>query len=161
MRIFIAGATGALGRQLVPRLAARGHEITGMTRSESKRELIRDLGGQPVVGDALDPESVAEAVAAAEPEVVVHQLTAIPQALDLRHFARDFAETNRLRTEGTDHLLAAAGPSARIASSRRATPPPSTPARGGLSRPRTTLSTRTRPSRCERRWTPSSISKAP
>jgi nucleoside-diphosphate-sugar epimerase len=107
MKIFLAGATGALGRQLLPRLIERGHEVTGMTRSESKQQLIRELGGRPVVGDALDPESVAGAVAAAEPEVIVHQLTAIPHALDLRHFARDFAQTNRLRTEGTDHLLAA------------------------------------------------------
>jgi nucleoside-diphosphate-sugar epimerase len=106
MKIFLAGATGALGRQLLPRLVERGHEVTGMTRSESKQQLIRDLGGRPVVGDALDPESVAQAVAAAEPEAIVHQLTAIPHAVDLRHFARDFAQTNRLRTEGTDHLLA-------------------------------------------------------
>ena len=107
MKIFLAGATGALGRQLLPRLVERGHEVTGMTRSESKQQLVRDLGGRPVVADALDPESVAQAVAAAEPEAIVHQLTAIPHALDMRHFARDFAQTNRLRTEGTDHLLAA------------------------------------------------------
>src|SRR5688572_27550884 len=107
MRIFLAGATGALGRQLLPRLVARGHAVTGLTRSEGKQQLIRDLGGRPVVGDALDAESIAQAVAAAEPEAIVHQLTAIPHALDLRHFARDFAQTNRLRTEGTDHLLAA------------------------------------------------------
>ena len=107
MRIFLAGATGALGKQLLPRLTERGAEVTGMTRSESKQELIRDLGGRPVVADALEPESVAQAVARAEPEVIVHQLTAIPHALDMRHFARDFAQTNRLRTEGTDHLLAA------------------------------------------------------
>jgi nucleoside-diphosphate-sugar epimerase len=108
MKIFLAGATGALGRQLVPRLVERGHEVTGMTRSESKRQLVQELGGRPVVADALAPESVADAVARAEPEVIVHQLTAIPHALDMRHFARDFAQTNRLRTEGTDHLLAAA-----------------------------------------------------
>jgi nucleoside-diphosphate-sugar epimerase len=107
MKIILAGATGALGRQLLPRLVERGHEVTGMTRSESKQQLVRDLGGRPVVADALDPESVAQAVAAAEPEAIVHQLTAIPHALDMRHFARDFAQTNRLRTEGTDHLLAA------------------------------------------------------
>ena len=107
MQIFLAGATGAVGQQLLPRLAARGHEVTGMTRSESKQELVRELGGRPVVADALDAESVAQAVARAEPEVIVHQLTAIPHALDFRHFARDFAQTNRLRTEGTDHLLAA------------------------------------------------------
>jgi nucleoside-diphosphate-sugar epimerase len=107
VKIFLAGATGALGRQLLPRLVERGHEVTGMTRTESKQQLVRDLGGLPVVADALDPESVAEAVARTGPEVIVHQLTAIPQTLDMRHFARDFAVTNRLRTEGTDHLLAA------------------------------------------------------
>ncbi|MGE3234235.1 MAG: NAD-dependent epimerase/dehydratase family protein [Thermoleophilia bacterium] len=108
MRIFVAGATGALGRQLLPRLAERGHEVTGMTRSPGKQDLVRALGAEPVVADALDPEAVARAVAVAEPEVVVHQLTAIPAHLDLRHFERDFALTNRLRTEGTDHLLSAA-----------------------------------------------------
>ena len=107
MKIFLAGATGAIGRQLLPRLVERGHEVTGMTRSESKQQLVRDLGGRPVVGDALDPESVAQAVARAEPEVIVHQLTAIPHAPDMRHLEREFAPTNRLRTEGTDHLLAA------------------------------------------------------
>ncbi len=108
MKIFVAGATGALGRQLLPRLAERGHEVTGMTRSPGKQDLLRALGARPVVADALDPESVALAVAGAEPDVIVHQLTAIPTHLDLRHFERDFAQTNRLRTEGTDHLLAAA-----------------------------------------------------
>jgi nucleoside-diphosphate-sugar epimerase len=108
MRIFVAGATGALGRQLVPKLAERGHDVTGMTRSPGKQDLLRALGAQPVVADALDPDAVAEAVAGTEPEVIVHQLTAIPTQLDLRHFEREFAQTNRLRTEGTDHLLAAA-----------------------------------------------------
>jgi nucleoside-diphosphate-sugar epimerase len=107
MKIFLAGATGALGRQLLPRLVERGHEVAGMTRSEAKRQLVRDLGGQPVIADALDPGSVTEAVTRYEPEVLVHQLTSIPRAPDMRHFARDFAQTNRLRTEGTDHLLAA------------------------------------------------------
>ncbi len=107
MRVFVAGATGAIGRQLVPRLVAAGHEVHGMTRSESKRALLRELGAVPVVADALDAEQVADAVARARPEVIVHQLTAIPGALDMRHFDRDFALTNRLRTEGTDHLLSA------------------------------------------------------
>lgn len=107
MRVFVAGATGAIGRQLVPRLIAAGHEVHGMTRSESKRPMLTALGAVPVVADALDPDQVAEAVAAAEPEVIVHQLTAIPGGLDLRRFDRDFAPTNRLRTEGTDHLLSA------------------------------------------------------
>ena len=106
MRVFVAGATGAIGQQLVPRLVAAGHEVVGMTRSESKCALLRQLGAEPVVADALDPDQVAEAVARARPEVIVHQLTAIG-ALDLRHFDRDFALTNRLRTEGTDYLLSA------------------------------------------------------
>lgn len=107
MKIFLAGATGALGRQLLPLLVQRGHDVTGMTRTEAKQQLVQELGGRPVVADALDPESVADAVARAEPDVIVHQLTAIPYALDMRHFARDFAQTNRLRTEGTDYLLVA------------------------------------------------------
>src|SRR5258708_6978412 len=107
MRVFVAGATGAIGKQLVPRLVAAGHEVVGMTRSESKRALLRELGAEPVVADALDPDQVAEAVARARPEVIVHQLTAIPARLDLRHFDRDFALTSRLRTEGTDYLLSA------------------------------------------------------
>ena len=106
MRVFVAGATGAIGRQLVPRLAAAGHEVHAMTRSASKQQLLYDLGAIPVVADALDPDQVAEAVGSARPEVIVHQLTAIG-SLDMRHFDRDFALTNRLRTEGTDHLLSA------------------------------------------------------
>ena len=106
MKIFVAGATGALGRPLVAQLVGRGHEVVGMTRSESKQDLLRDLGARPVVADALDPDAVARAVAEAEPDVIVHQLTAIG-AFNARRMERDFAATNRLRTEGTDHLLAA------------------------------------------------------
>ena len=106
MKIFVAGATGALGRPLVAELVKNGHEVTGMTRSESKQDLLRGLGARPVVADALDPDAVARAVAEAEPEVIVHQLTAIG-AFNPRRMERDFAATNRLRTEGTDHLLAA------------------------------------------------------
>jgi nucleoside-diphosphate-sugar epimerase len=106
MRVFVAGATGAIGRQLVPRLVAVGHKVYGMTRSESKLAMLNELGAVPVVADALDPDQVAEAVGRARPDVIVHQLTAIG-ALDLRHFDRDFAPTNRLRTQGTDHLLSA------------------------------------------------------
>jgi len=107
MRVFVAGATGAIGKQLVPRLVEAGHEVHGMTRSESKQAMLHELGAVPVVADALDPDQVAEAVARARPDVIVHQLTAIPEKLDLRHFDRDFALTARLRTEGTDHLLSA------------------------------------------------------
>ncbi|HEX2411805.1 MAG TPA: NAD(P)-dependent oxidoreductase [Solirubrobacteraceae bacterium] len=107
MKVLVAGATGALGAQLVPRLVARGHEVAGMTRSPAKRETIFAMGATPVVADALDPGSVARAVAEVEPEVIAHELTALSGELDLRHFDRSFAVTNRLRTEGTDHLLAA------------------------------------------------------
>jgi nucleoside-diphosphate-sugar epimerase len=106
MRVFVAGATGAIGKQLVPRLVAAGHEVHGMTRSESKQAMLDELGAVPVVADALDPDQVAQAVGEATPDVIVHELTAIG-SVDLRHFDRDFALTNRLRTEGTDHLLSA------------------------------------------------------
>ena len=106
MRVLVAGATGAIGRQLVPRLVAAGHEVHGMTRSESKQVMLDEMGAVPVVADALDPDQVAEAVGKARPEVIVHQLTAIGP-VNPRHMDRDFALTNRLRTEGTDHLLSA------------------------------------------------------
>jgi len=112
MKVFVAGATGVLGRALVPMLVSRGHEVVGMTRSASRQRLVADLGGRPVVADALDADAVAQAVAAAEPEVIVHQLTALSgklSARDLRHPERSALAimTNRLRTEATDHLLAA------------------------------------------------------
>jgi nucleoside-diphosphate-sugar epimerase len=107
MKVFVAGATGALGRPLVRQLIERGHEVTGMTRSESKTELLRELGAAPVVADALDPDSVARAVAEADPDVIVHQMTSIDPSVNPRRMEQAFAMTNRLRTEGTDHLLAA------------------------------------------------------
>jgi nucleoside-diphosphate-sugar epimerase len=106
MRVFVAGATGAMGKQLVPRLVEAGHRVIGMTRTESKQGALWDLGAEPVVADALDPDQVAEAVARTQPEVIIHQLTAI-SGFDTRHFDREFALTNRLRTEGTDYLLSA------------------------------------------------------
>jgi nucleoside-diphosphate-sugar epimerase len=106
MKVFVAGATGAIGKQLVPRLVGAGHEVHGMSRSEAKQALLYELGAVPVVADALDPDQVADAVGRTRPDVIVHQLTAIG-AVDMRHFDRDFASTNRLRTEGTDHLLSA------------------------------------------------------
>jgi nucleoside-diphosphate-sugar epimerase len=105
MRVIVAGASGAIGRQLVPRLVAGGHEVHGMTRSESKRALLSELGAVPVVADALDPDAVAEAVAEAKPDVIVHQLTSLT---GVQRFTERAAEpTNRLRTEGTDNLLSA------------------------------------------------------
>jgi nucleoside-diphosphate-sugar epimerase len=106
MKVFVAGATGAIGRQLVPRLIAAGHDVHGMTRSESKSAMLQALGAVPVVADALDPDQVADAVGRAKPDVIVNQLTSIGP-LDMRHFDRDFALTNRLRTDGTDYLLSA------------------------------------------------------
>ncbi|MDQ2894540.1 MAG: NAD(P)-dependent oxidoreductase [Actinomycetota bacterium] len=106
MRVFVAGATGAIGRQLVPRLVKAGHEVHGMTRSGSKQEMLYELGAVPAVADALDPDQVAAAVARAQPDVIIHQLTSIGP-VNMRHIDRDFALTNRLRTEGTDHLLSA------------------------------------------------------
>ena len=116
MRVYIAGATGALGRHLVPLLVARGHEVVGTTRTPAKADALRALGARPAVVDALDADAVGRAVAEAEPEVLVHQLTALSGEIDMRHIDRGFAATNRLRTEGLDHLLAAG----RAAGARRA-----------------------------------------
>jgi nucleoside-diphosphate-sugar epimerase len=107
MKVFVAGATGALGKQLVPMLVANRHDVVGMTRTEARRDRLRGLGAQPVVADALDCDAVKRAVGEAEPDVIVHELTAIPPAINMRRFDREFAPTNRLRTEGTDHLLSA------------------------------------------------------
>jgi 2-alkyl-3-oxoalkanoate reductase len=110
MKVFVAGATGAIGTQLVPQLAAADHDVIAMTRSPAKTDALRALGARPVVADALDPDAVARAVAETEPEVIVHQLTALkgdPGLREMRNPDRFAAMTNRLRTEGTDHLLAA------------------------------------------------------
>ena len=106
LRIFIAGATGALGNRLVPRLVERGHHVTGTTRSNADR--LRALGAEPAVVDPLDAAALRDAVVAARPDVVVHQLTALTGLKPGRNFDKSFAVTNRLRTEGTDNLLAAA-----------------------------------------------------
>src|SRR3954469_13206183 len=109
MRVFVAGATGAIGRQLVPRLVAGGHEVHGMTRSEDKQAMLCELGAVPVVADVLVRDQVVEAVGRVRPDVIVHQATAFSavEKVDPRHFDRDLAMTNRVRTEGTDNLLAA------------------------------------------------------
>ncbi len=106
MRIFIAGATGAIGRRLVPRLVANGHTVIGTTQTASKADGLRAAGASPVVLDALDRDAVREALIRAQPEVVVHQLTALAGFTDFRKFDEGFAVTNRLRTEGTDNLIA-------------------------------------------------------
>ncbi len=108
MRVLVAGATGVVGRQLVPQLIAAGHQVTATTRSEGKAAGLRAAGAEAAVVDGLDAAAVGEAVTRAEPEVVIHQMTALSGDLDLRHFERTFAVTNTLRTAGLDNLLAAA-----------------------------------------------------
>ncbi len=108
MRVFVAGGTGVMGRRLVPQLVARGHHVTATTTGRGKLGLLQQLGAEAVVMDGLDAVSVGEAVAAARPDAIVHQMTAIAGKPDMKHMDRWFATTNRLRTEGTDHLLAAA-----------------------------------------------------
>jgi len=107
MRVFVAGASGAIGRPLVPKLVAAGHEVTGMTRSEQKTDALRKAGARPVVCDVFDQPAVRAAMAEASPEVVVHQLTALPHRFDFRD-KNLYAATNRLRGEGTRILLDAA-----------------------------------------------------
>ena len=108
MRIFVAGATGAIGRRLVPLLISAGHSVVGLTRSPDKAQSIRAAGGEAVVANGLDANAVATAVASAKPDVIVHEMTDLKEASDLRAFDRAFAASNRLRTAGTDNLLAAA-----------------------------------------------------
>jgi nucleoside-diphosphate-sugar epimerase len=108
MRVFITGATGAIGKSLVPMLVASGHEVTGTTTTESKLAQLREAGAEGVVLDALDRDAVLEAVKAAQPDVVVHQATGLAGIGNPRKMAAEFGPTNRLRTEGTDHLIEAA-----------------------------------------------------
>ena len=108
MKVFIAGGTGAVGKRLVPLLASTGHDVYATTRSTVKIDDLRRLGSEPVVLDILDREAVEAALAAARPEVIVHQATALSDMGDFRKFAQEFAQTDRLRIEGTDNLLAAA-----------------------------------------------------
>lgn len=108
MKVFVAGAAGAIGRQMLPQLAAQGHKVTATTRTPGKTAILRELGAEPVVVDGLDAVAVGEAVARAEPEVVIHQMTSLAGSFNLRNFDKMFAVTNQLRTQGTDHLLAAA-----------------------------------------------------
>src|SRR5579863_4667342 len=112
MRVFVAGGSGAVGLRLVPQLRARGHQVTATATSPGKLSLLEQLGADGVVMDGLDAAAVGEAVAAARPDAIVHQMTALSAVHagkpDLKHPDRFFAPTVRLRSEGTDHLLAAA-----------------------------------------------------
>src|SRR5437588_1676748 len=115
MKVFLAGGSGALGTRLIPQLTERGHEVVATTRSPEKAEHLRRLGAEVALVDALDREAVRRALVAAEPAVVIHQLTALARVRSFRNFDREFALTNRLRTEGTDNLLEGA----RAAGARR------------------------------------------
>jgi nucleoside-diphosphate-sugar epimerase len=108
MRVFVAGATGVLGRSVVPMLVAAGHEVTGMTRSPEKVSSLQDVGAEPVVCDALDAQALRAAVVGARPEAIVHLLTALPARIDPRKIRRDLAVNDRLRSRGTRDLVAAA-----------------------------------------------------
>lgn len=115
MRVLVAGATGAIGKPLLPMLLEAGHEVVAMTRSAGKAEGLRALGATPVVADGLDRKAVVDALVSTRPEVVVHELTALTGFKDLKHWDRGWRATNRLRTQGTDHLLQGA----RAAGARR------------------------------------------
>ncbi|MCL4297302.1 MAG: NAD(P)-dependent oxidoreductase [Anaerolineae bacterium] len=108
MKIFIAGATGAIGRHLLPRLTQAGHEVTAITRSDDRVKQIRAAGAKPIVCDVFDQDKLKQAVLAAEPEVMIHQLTSLPERIDPRRIKQALAQTNRLRTEGTQILMDAA-----------------------------------------------------
>ncbi|MGI8743302.1 MAG: NAD-dependent epimerase/dehydratase family protein [Bryobacteraceae bacterium] len=108
MKIFLAGATGALGKRLLPQLVTRGHHIIATTRTPAKADALRMAGAEPAVFDALDREAVMKAVASARPDVVVHQMTALANVRNYKKFDKEFTLTNRLRTEGTEYLLTAA-----------------------------------------------------
>jgi 2-alkyl-3-oxoalkanoate reductase len=108
MRVLVVGATGAIGRPLVPMLAAQGHQVTGTSRSAAKAGLLRSLGADPAALDVLDPAAVRAVVAAARPDAIIYQATDLTGRGLSRNMDRGFAPTNRLRTDGTDILLAAA-----------------------------------------------------
>jgi len=108
MRVFVAGATGVIGRRLVPLLIADGHQVTGMIRSPQRIDALRATGAEPAIADALDARAVRSAVSDARPDAVIHELTSLPQRIDPRKMERDFAINDRLRSEGTRHLVAAA-----------------------------------------------------
>jgi nucleoside-diphosphate-sugar epimerase len=108
MKIFVAGATGAVGRRLIPILVSAGHSVVGLTHTPAKAGMIGAMGGKPVIADGLDEHAMSEAVASNKPDVVVHEMTDLKGVPNLRRFDRAFANSNRLRTEGTEILMTAA-----------------------------------------------------
>jgi nucleoside-diphosphate-sugar epimerase len=115
MKVFVAGATGAVGKRLVPLLVAQGYDVVAMTRSAEKVDSLRAIGAEPVIADGLDRAAVIKALMYSEPEVVIHEMTGLAGVTSIRHFDKEFAVTNRLRSEGTDHLIEGA----RAAGARR------------------------------------------
>jgi nucleoside-diphosphate-sugar epimerase len=105
MKVFVAGGTGAIGCQLVPQLVGAGHDVVATTRKESGADAIRGMGAEPAIVDGLDEQGMVEAVKRAQPEVVIHEMTALAGKPDFRRFDRWFATTNQLRTKGTDYLI--------------------------------------------------------
>src|SRR5258708_127011 len=108
MKVFVAGAAGAIGRQLLPRLAVQGHQVTASTRSPGKAAMLRELGAEPAVVDGLDAMAVGEALARAEPEVVIHQMTSLAAGVNLRPLRKKFPATHTPAPPGTRHPLPAA-----------------------------------------------------
>ena len=161
MRILVAGATGAVGSRLVPRLVAAGHAVTGLTRSPAKVETLSAAGAAATVVDALDFAALRLALLDARPEVVIHKMTAISNASDLAHFDRAFAATNRLRTDGVDYLLAAPANAERAASLRRASAAGRLPEWAVRSRRKRTRWIQRRRASSVILWPRSIISKAP
>jgi nucleoside-diphosphate-sugar epimerase len=115
LKVFVAGGSGAIGRRLIPMLAAAGHEVAGMTRDEGRAPALRELGATPAVCDVFDRGSVEEAVCGFEPDVVVHQLTALPERMNPRKLEEEYEKNDRVRREGARNLLEAA----RAAGARR------------------------------------------
>ncbi len=155
MRVFVAGATGAIGKRLVPMLVANGHEVVAMTRSAQKTDPLRAAGATPVVADGLDRRAVVDAVVNAKPDVVIHQLTALTGFRSLKHWDREWEQTDRLRTQGPTTSWRAPAPPARGRSWRKATRGGPMRPRAGRSRPSRTRSTPTHHRRCVAPWTPS------
>ncbi len=108
MKVLVIGATGAVGTPLVSQLVQRGHEVVGTSRTQERAEAVRALGAEPAVLDVLDRDAVRQLVLDTKPDAIAHEATALGEGIDFKHFAESFARTNRLRTEGTDNLLAAA-----------------------------------------------------
>jgi 2-alkyl-3-oxoalkanoate reductase len=152
MKVLVAGGTGAVGTRLMPLPVQRGCEVVGTTRSPDPAEWLRGIGAEPVIVDGLDGDDVEAAVVPAEPEVVIHQMSGLTAVKDFKRFDAEFAATNRLRTESTDHLLAGAKAARWRSSSPRASATGTTSPRAAARRPNRTPWTATRRPTSASRW---------